>query len=265
MCQKQVSWAGTSDYIQPYLWGVITCPSHWHLPRTHISSIDINTIDLPPTLNHLLSELNTLWPKQNGCHLRGDTFKRIFFNENVIISIEISLKFVAKGPTSNIPALVEIMTWRRPGDKPLCQPMLVRLPTHICVTGPQRVNVRLSDDTRYRCFSYVTLPHIYFEATLGKWNSHGILWFKRQVNVNVWPSVTGPVCLRPELVISVHGMCQAINRQSIDHTDILVLNIRDRLQTVKQSMFLPYLLYPHYSDDIMRAMASQITSLAIVY
>ena len=29
------------------------------------------------------------------------------------------------------------MAWRRPGDKPLSEPMVVRLPTHICVTRPQ--------------------------------------------------------------------------------------------------------------------------------
>ena len=33
----------------------------------------------------------------------------IFFNENVTISIEISLKFVPKGPINNDPALVQIM------------------------------------------------------------------------------------------------------------------------------------------------------------
>ena len=32
------------------------------------------------------------------------------------------------------------MAWRRPGDKPLTEPMMVRLPTHICVFRPQRVN-----------------------------------------------------------------------------------------------------------------------------
>ena len=31
------------------------------------------------------------------------------------------------------------MAWRRPGDKPLSGPMMVRLPTHICVTRPQWV------------------------------------------------------------------------------------------------------------------------------
>ena len=37
------------------------------------------------------------------------------------------------------PALVEIMGWRHPGDKPLSQPMMISLPTHICVTRPQWV------------------------------------------------------------------------------------------------------------------------------
>ena len=81
--------------------------------------------------------LNTLRPRQNGCHFADDIFNRIFVNENVRISIEFSLKFVPKGPINNIPALVQIMAWRRPGDKPLSEPMMVSLPTHICVTWPQ--------------------------------------------------------------------------------------------------------------------------------
>ena len=28
------------------------------------------------------------------------------------------------------------MAWRRPGEKPLSEPMMVKLPTHICVTRP---------------------------------------------------------------------------------------------------------------------------------
>ena len=38
--------------------------------------------------------------------LADDTFKRKFVNENILISIKISLKFVSKGPINNIPALV---------------------------------------------------------------------------------------------------------------------------------------------------------------
>ena len=81
----------------------------------------------------------TLRPRQNGRHFADDTFKYIFLNENVWIPIKISLKFVPKGPINNIPALVQIMAWRRPGDKPLSEPMVVSLPTHICVARPQWV------------------------------------------------------------------------------------------------------------------------------
>ena len=83
---------------------------------------------------------NTLRPRRNGRRAADDTFERIFVNENVRISIKISLKFVPKGPINNIPSLVEIMAWRRPGDEPLFQPMMVRLPTQICATRPQWVN-----------------------------------------------------------------------------------------------------------------------------
>ena len=83
---------------------------------------------------------NTSRPRQNGRHFPDDIFKCIFLNENVWISIKISLKFVPKGPVDNFPALVHIMAWRRPGDKPLSEPMIVSLLTHICVTRPQWVN-----------------------------------------------------------------------------------------------------------------------------
>ena len=68
-----------------------------------------------------------------------DVYKCIFLNENVWILLKISLKFVPKGPINNIPSLVQIMAWRRPGDKPLSEPMMVRLLTHICVAWPQWV------------------------------------------------------------------------------------------------------------------------------
>ena len=77
--------------------------------------------------------VNTLRQRRNEQHFADDIFKCIFFNENVWISIKISLKFVRKGPINNIPALVQIMAWRRSGDKPLSEPMMVSLPTHICV------------------------------------------------------------------------------------------------------------------------------------
>ena len=87
--------------------------------------------------------INPLRLRQNGRRFTDDTFKRIFLNENVRISIKISLKFVPKGPIYNIPALVQIMAWHRPGHKPLSEPMIVILSRHICIIRPQWVNTYL--------------------------------------------------------------------------------------------------------------------------
>ena len=62
---------------------------------------------------------NTLKPRRNRCHFADDIFKCIFVNENVSITIKISLKFIPTGPMNNYPSLVQKMAWRWPGDKPL--------------------------------------------------------------------------------------------------------------------------------------------------
>ena len=86
---------------------------------------------MPPNGTTRPQCVNTLRPRQNGRHFADDILKCIFLNDNVWIPIEISLKFVPKGPIVNIPALVKIMAWRRSSDKPLSIPMIVRLPRHI--------------------------------------------------------------------------------------------------------------------------------------
>ena len=104
-------------------------------------------------------------------------FKCIFLNENVWIPIEISLKFVPKGSINNNPALFQIMAWRRPGDKPLSEPMMVRSLTHICVTRPQWFNpsktflmIALLDTNFHHCESHKfaaiqTLPKSILQMT----------------------------------------------------------------------------------------------------
>ena len=96
------------------------------------------------TLAHTQSTwiLETLRPRQKDCHFADDIFKCIFENENEWISPGISLTFVPKVRINNIPALVHIMVWRRPGDKPLSEPMMIILLTHICVTRPQWVKAQ---------------------------------------------------------------------------------------------------------------------------
>ena len=83
---------------------------------------------------------NPLRRGQNGRLIPNYMFKCIFLNENIWISFKISLKFVPKFRNHNIPALVQIMAWRRPGDKPLSEPMMVSFLTHIYVTRHQWVN-----------------------------------------------------------------------------------------------------------------------------
>ena len=78
--------------------------------------------------------INTLRPGQDGRHFADAIFTCIFINKNCCILIKFSLKYVRKDPVDNNPALVQIMAWRRSGDKPLSE-----LPTHICVTRPQWV------------------------------------------------------------------------------------------------------------------------------
>ena len=82
---------------------------------------------------------DSLRPRQNGRYFADNIFKCIFLFENVWIWIKFSLKFVLKVRINNIPALVQIMAWLRIGDKPLSEPMMVNLMTHICVTRPQWV------------------------------------------------------------------------------------------------------------------------------
>ena len=83
-------------------------------------------------LKHI--EAKTNWTPFTRRH-----FQIHFLNENVWISIKISLKFVPSGWIDNTPALVQIMAWRRVGAKPSSEPMMISLLTHISVTRPQWV------------------------------------------------------------------------------------------------------------------------------
>ena len=117
----------------------------------------------------VLISFNTLRPRQDGRHFADDIFKCIFLNENVWIPIKISLKFVPNGPINNIPAMVQIMAWRRPGDKPLSEPMVVSIATHICVVRPQWVNTSTVQN------AFLTIKYLVYI------NFHFTYWFSRNV------------------------------------------------------------------------------------
>ena len=58
--------------------------------------------------------------------LADDIFKCILLNRKDKTPIKISLKLVPRGPIDNKPALVQVMVWRRTGDKPLPKPMMAQ-------------------------------------------------------------------------------------------------------------------------------------------
>ena len=80
----------------------------------------------PVSVEYDVVDLNTLKPRQNGCLSADDIIKCIFFNENVWISIKISVKFAPKDPhglnkLSNIGSGNGLVP---SGNKPLPEPML---------------------------------------------------------------------------------------------------------------------------------------------
>ena len=98
----------------------------WEQSTLHIIDSPLKTIQSLTFHEDIIKLvlLNTLKLRLNGRHFADDIFKCIFLNENVWIPSNISLKFDPQGPINNIPALVQIMAWRRPGDKPLSGPMI---------------------------------------------------------------------------------------------------------------------------------------------
>ena len=107
---------------------------------------------------------NTMRQRQNGRRFADDTFKRIFLNENVRISIKISLKFVPEGPINNNPSLVQIMAWH------WSEPMMVSLLTDICGLNELMGNLIQVRASLYWNvpleLSFFALTHSYTKITL---------------------------------------------------------------------------------------------------
>ena len=107
--------------------------------------------------------INALRPRQNGCYFPDSIFKCIVLNAKVRISIKVSLKLVPVGPIKKAQHLVQIMDQSGSGDKPLSEPMVVRLLTHKCVTRPQQVK-------------YLAAITIHYMKT-------NKIWYKRNVHL----------------------------------------------------------------------------------
>ena len=83
----------------------------------------------------------THWGRDKVAAISQTTLS-IAFSWTKIVEFRINFhwSFAPKVSIDNNPALLQIMAWRRPGDKPLSEPVMVSLLTHICVTRPQWVN-----------------------------------------------------------------------------------------------------------------------------
>ena len=147
------------------------------LPYTEATLLEVQRLGATGMNVKQWNLYNTLRPRQNGRHFADGILNSIFLNENVWISIKISLKFVPKGSINNIPSLVQIMAWRRPDAKPLSEAMMVNLPTHICVTRPQwdKATTELCCLPRQAVFHAKQNKHDSVKTAPGKWRNLCVL------------------------------------------------------------------------------------------
>ena len=74
-------------------------------------------------------------------------------------------EFLPRVPINSIPELVQIISWRRSGSKPLSEPMMISLLTHMCVTRSHWVEykacIAISDSIYIIQFTYPTTSSAY--------------------------------------------------------------------------------------------------------
>ena len=110
--------------IPQHMFGDYTLQSPPHLPRFNEIFSTSTTVHLIRTHIMKFMSVYSSPPGQNDRHFADDIYQRIFLNENVRLSIQLSLKFLPKGPINNKSALVQVMACHLFGAKPLPEPML---------------------------------------------------------------------------------------------------------------------------------------------
>ena len=92
---------------------------------SHLSNMNVIQRIQQIPLGIFFHVINTLRPRQNGPNFADDIFNCIFLKENLWIPIKIPFKSVPEGPINNIPALIQIMAWCRPSNKPLSESVML--------------------------------------------------------------------------------------------------------------------------------------------
>ena len=105
------------------------CPHDPMMPR----SITFSSAHFPRAQMIL-----THWSRDKMAAIFQTTFSN-GFSWMKMLNLDLNFTEVRCDGIDNIPALIQIMAWRLPGDKPLSESEMVSLLTHICVTRPQWV------------------------------------------------------------------------------------------------------------------------------
>ena len=143
------------------------------------------------------------------------------FSWTKMYELQISLKFVPSGPINKIPALVQIMAWRRPGDKlsseprdkPLSKPMMVSLPTHICVTWPPWIKNRLYKQNGRAQENRVHISKVLCQMQVSRaGTSNCTHWY-----CGIYLLVPGPWCLLLAQHSAFYGRIVTLFRGSLCH------------------------------------------------
>ena len=137
-------------------------------PTSYISFPNSNQathISITHKITNYFVSVNTSRSRQNGRHFADDIFKCSFLNEKGWTSLNISLTFVPNVRINNIPALVQIMAWRRPGAT---NRMTIRLETS-SQTGKFKSMLKSLTNMKYK---YISTILKIFSSNFYLYNDH---------------------------------------------------------------------------------------------
>ena len=137
------------------------------------------------------------------------------------------------------------MAWRHPGDKPLSEPMVVSLPTHICVARPQWVNIPYLNCKREIWGVFCDFKIWSCSSAFARPIHHDIKSWK--IRLHYWPFVQGTHWWFPTGRLS----------QQRPLTWSLMFSLRLAYTTVEQTVELPVicdpmmLMWPHCNVKVI--------------
>ena len=123
-------------------------------------------------------KLLTHWDQYKRLTFHRQHFQTYFLERRVEILMVISLKCVVKGQINNIPALVQIMAWCQPGNKPFSETMMENLLMHLCVTLPQLLKeqwILTSVASILHCYSFSAIDMFGSGIKCARWATSSLV------------------------------------------------------------------------------------------